>query len=104
MASFHDRLTMGTSQNLAYSTSAGTAVSTTGLSAQTKFVRLCALGIPTATGGVRYAVGTAPVATPSSTFLPLGWVEEIRVGMGEKISALGNDTTTGTLSITESLT
>lgn len=100
----HDAYSFGTSQNLSYLSSAGAAASTAGLNAQTKYVRLVATGIPTATGGVRYTVGTAPIATSSSTFLPLGWVEVIRIANGERISCLSNDSTGGTLNISEALT
>lgn len=100
----HDAFSLGTSQNLAFSTSAGTAASTAGFNSQTRYLRLVATGIPTATNGVRYVVGTAPVAASTSTYLPLNWVEFIRIGLGERVSALGTDTTAGTLNITECLT
>jgi hypothetical protein len=100
----HDAYTWGLGQNLTYSTSGGTAVSTAGFASQTKFVRLAALGIQTATNGVRYKVGTAAVATSSDQYLPIGWVEVVQIASGEKISALGADTTAGTLSVSECLT
>ena len=98
---YHDAYFPLASQNLAYSTSGGTAVSTTGFSAQMQFVRLAAGGTPTATNGVRYAVGKAPAATSTSTLLPLNWVEILQVPAGSQISALGNDSTSGTLNVTE---
>jgi hypothetical protein len=98
---YHDAYVTLTSQNLSYSTSAGTAVSTTGFSAQTQFLRLVANGAPTATNGVRYAIGKAPAATATSTFLPINWVEYVAVPSGMQVSALGNDSTTGTLNVTE---
>ena len=98
---YHDAYVTLTSQNLSYSTSAGTAVSTSGFSAQTQFVRLAAVGIATATNGVHYAVGKAPAATSTSTFLPTNWVEYLQVPAGSQISALGNDSTAGTLNVTE---
>jgi hypothetical protein len=100
----HDAYSWGLGQNLTYSTSGGAAVSTTGFASQTKFVRLAALGIQTATNGVRYKVGKAPAATSSDQYLPIGWVEVIQIAAGEQVSALGTDTTTGMLSISECLT
>lgn len=98
---YHDAYTILTSQNLSYSTSAGTAVSTTGFASTTQFLRLVANGAPTATNGVRYAIGKGPAATATSTYLPLNWVEYVMVPSGLQLSALGNDSTTGTLSVTE---
>lgn len=100
----HDAYSFGSSQNLSYSTSGGAAVSTAGLNAQTKYVRLVATGVQTSTSGVRYVVGTAPIASATSSYLPLGWIEYVRIANGERISALGNDATAGTLNISEALT
>jgi hypothetical protein len=98
---YHDAYVTLTSQNLSYSTSAGTAVSTVGFSAQTQFLRLVASGVPSATNGVRYAIGKAPAATATSSFLPINWVEYVQVPSGMQVSALGNDSTAGTLNVTE---
>ena len=83
---YRDAYQLGASQNLAYNTSGGTAVSTTGFGNQTYWVQLCAPGAFTSTGGVRVAIGKGPAATSSSTFLPLNWVQIYRVGLGEQIS------------------
>ena len=61
----------------------------------------CRHGTPTATGGVRIALGKAPAAVSTSTFLPLGWETFLQISLGDQLSALGNDTTTGTLNVTE---
>jgi hypothetical protein len=98
---YHDAYATLTSQNLSYSTSGGTAVSTTGFSNMTQYVRLAAPGAASANGGVRYAVGKAPAATSTSTLLPLNWVEVVQVPAGSQISALSNDSTGGTLNVTE---
>jgi hypothetical protein len=50
---YHGAYNVLSSQNLPYSTSAGIAVSTTGFSNMTQYVRVCAVGAPTATAGVR---------------------------------------------------
>src|SRR5262245_55785392 len=97
----HEAYQWGTTQQLSYSTSAGTAVSTSGFGTQVRWLRLCAIGIPTATNGVRIAVGKGPVAGATSTYLPVGWPEYIMIAAGDQLSAVGADTTTGTLSVTE---
>ena len=98
---YHDAYSNLSSQNLSYSTSGGTAVSTTGFSNMTQYIRLSAPGAVSANSGVRYAVGKAPAATSTSTLLPLNWVEIIQVPAGYQISALSNDSTAGTLNVTE---
>jgi hypothetical protein len=104
MMFIHDCYQWGPSQNLTYSTSAGTAVSTTGFGTQVRYVYLCATGIPTATNGVRIAVGKAPAAVSTSTYLPVAWPLYIQIASGDQISALGNDSTSGSLNVTECLT
>lgn len=97
----HDAYQWGATQNLTYSTSAGASVSTTGFGTGTRWVYLCATGIPTATNGVRVAVNNAPVASATSAYLPVGFPLYIQIGNGDRIAALGTDTTTGTLTVTE---
>jgi hypothetical protein len=91
---YHDAYVTLTSQNLSYFTLAGTAVSRGGFASTTRFLRLVASGVPTATNGVRYAIGKAPAAVSTSTFLPINWVEYVQVPSGMQVSALGNDSTT----------
>ena len=50
----------------------------------------------------RIAVGKAPAATSTSTYIPVGWVEVIQIANGDQLS--GNGSTGGTLSETECLT
>jgi hypothetical protein len=52
----------------------------------------------------RIAVGKAPAATSTSTYIPVGWVEVIQIAVGDQLSALGNDSTGGSLNVTECLT
>jgi hypothetical protein len=101
MAKFHDAYQTGASQNLSYSTSGGSAVSTTGFTNQTYWVQLCAAGAFTSTGGVRVAIGKAPAATSTSMLLPFNAAKVYRVGLGEQISAISNDGVAGTLNVTE---
>ena len=98
---YHDAYVTLTSQNLSYSTSGGAAVSSAGFSNMTQFVRLVATGVATATNGCRYSVDKATAATSTSVFLPTNWVEYVSVPSGSQISALGNDSTAGTLNVTE---
>jgi len=59
------------------------------------------LGIGRSGASPPYAVGKAPAATSTSTLLPLNWVEVIQVPAGSQISALSNDSSGGTLNVTE---
>jgi hypothetical protein len=99
---FHDAYRSGTVTNLTYATSAGAAVSTAGFGAQTYWISLTAPGALTSTGGARYLIGKAPVATTSNgVLLPLNWTEIVRVGPGEQLSAVSNDGVAGTLVVVE---
>ena len=51
-----------------------------------------------------FPVGKAPAATSTSTYLPVGFPFVIQIAAGEQVSALGNDSTAGTLNVTECLT
>jgi len=51
--------------------------------------------------GARIKVGDSPVASATSTLLPLNWVEWIKCTPGQKIAVVGNNASTGSLSITE---
>jgi len=97
-----NRFRNGTVTNLSYSTSAGAAVSTAGFGSQTYWISLTAPGALTSTGGARYLIGKAPVATTSNgVLLPLNWTEIVRVGPGEQLSAVSNDGVAGTLVVVE---
>jgi hypothetical protein len=39
--------------------------------------------------------------TSTSTYLPVGWPLVIQIAAGDQLSAVGNDTTAGTLNVTE---
>jgi len=91
-----------TVSNLSYSTSAGTAVSTTGFGTQTFFIKMTAPGAFTSTGGVRYTVGKNVVGSPTaSPLLPFNWTEVIKISPGEQLSAVSNDGVAGTLVVVE---
>jgi hypothetical protein len=79
------------------------SAASTAFGSQTYFIRISAVGLVDSTNnGVRYAIGAAPVASATSPLLPLNFVEDIiKVTPGQKIAALSNAASTGTLSITE---
>ena len=96
------RFRNGTATNLSYSTSAGTAVSTSGFGQQTCWISLTAPGTLTSTGGVRYLIGKSVTITPTTgALLPFNWTEIIRVSPGEQLSAVSNDGVAGTLVVVE---
>jgi len=82
-------------QVVALATSA-TAVASSAFGAQTFTIRIAS----PISAGVYYAIGVAPTATTSDSFLPNTWVEYVRVSPGEKISAI-TLAGTGNLSVTE---
>jgi hypothetical protein len=92
---------IGTPANLSYSASGGTSQQSSAFGSQTYWIRVCAVGNTATNAGVRIKVGDNPTAAATSVLLPLNWVEVIRCTPGQKIAALGNDATAGTLSITE---
>jgi hypothetical protein len=99
---FHDAYRIITSQNLSYAASGGASAASTAFGSQTYYIRVSAAGPADSTNsGVRYAVGSAPVASATSELLPLGWVEVLKVTPGQKIAAISNAANTGTLSIAE---
>jgi hypothetical protein len=99
---FHDEFSNSTVSNLTYATSAGTAVSTTGFGAQTYYVSLTAPGAATSTGGVRYLIGKAAVATTTNgALLPFNWTQVVKVAPGEQLSTVSNDGVGGTLVVVE---
>lgn len=95
------------SREMVVQSTGGASESTTSLSAQTYFVRLCATAAVSSvagTAGVRYVVGDAVAglaATGSSALLPVNWVEIVKVTPGQKVAALSNNGNAATLSIVE---
>jgi hypothetical protein len=98
----HGAFREGAKQNLAFNGSAGASVQSSAFGSQTYFIRICAAGIVGASvDGVRVVVGDNPTATSTSTLIPVQWVEYIKCSPGQKIAVLGNNTASGTLSLTE---
>lgn len=85
-------LMTGTTQNVAYTGTAGTI--TNGVGASTKLVRVVA------TTACYIAVGTAPTATTNDVYLPADKPEIIRIVPGHKVSAI-QAASGGTLIVTE---
>lgn len=82
-------LELGPAQNVSFNTTSASS-----LQLNTNVVRL------SATQACYIAVGATPTATTSSTYLPAGVVEYIRVIPGQRIAAI-QATTAGILNITE---
>lgn len=104
MANYHDAYRQGASANLPYAAAGGASAPSAAFGAQTYWIRVCAVAnYPAVTGdGVRIVVGDGtPTAGAASTLLPLDWVEVIAVTPGQRIAAISNNATTGSLSITE---
>jgi hypothetical protein len=99
---FHDSYRQKATQNVAYAAAGGASAQSTAFGSQTYAIRVCAVGVVSATiDGVRIAVGENPTATATSTLLPVNWKEYIKCSPGQKIAVLGNNTGTGTVSVTE---
>jgi hypothetical protein len=102
MAVSHDSFRTGTSQNVSYAVAGGSSAAGAAFGSQTRYIRIVAVGVLGATNdGVRFQVGSSPVANSTTSLLPLNWVERITVSPGEKIAALSNNSTTGSLNVTE---
>jgi hypothetical protein len=95
-----DSSRLGASQNLAFNAAGGGSVASAAFGTQTYQVRVTFTG--PAGNGVRITVGDGtPTAGASSTLLPAGWVEYLTVTPGQKLAAISDTATAGTLSITE---
>jgi hypothetical protein len=102
MANFHDIFRQKAAQNVAYAIAGGASAQSAAFGSQTYAVRVCAMGLPSATvDGVRIAVGDNPTATATSALIPVNWVEYIKCSPGQKIAVLGNNASTGNVSVTE---
>jgi hypothetical protein len=98
----HDAYRQRTTQNVSYAVAGGASAQSNAFGAQTYFIRICAAGIVGASvDGVRIAVGDNPTATSTSALIPVQWVEYIKCSPGQKIAVLGNNASTGTVSVTE---
>jgi hypothetical protein len=87
---------LGVSQNVACNTSAGPAVQSAAFGALTELIMVSG-----ATNDVRIKIGANPQADGGSTLIPHPFVQYFRVFPGWKISVIGNDGDTGSISVTE---
>lgn len=101
MAVTHDAFRHVGKNNVTFNAAGGASVQSAAFGSQTYWIRVCAQGVVSATSGVRISVGDSPTADSTTAYLPVNWVEYIKVTPGQKIAALSNDTITGTLSVTE---
>jgi hypothetical protein len=102
MTAFHDAYRHKTTQNVSYAAAGGASAQSTAFGSQTYAIRVCSVGVVSATiDGVRYAIGENPTATATTELMPVNWVEYIKVGPGQKIAVLGNNTGTGTVNVVE---
>jgi hypothetical protein len=100
--SHHDAYREGAAQNVAYNAAAGASTQSSAFGSQTYWIRVSAVGVVNGTNdGVRIKVGDNPTASATTTLLPLNWVEWIKCTPGQKAAALSNNTTAGSLSVTE---
>ena len=95
---------LGASQNVAYNAAGGASTASTAFGSQTTQIRVLATsGVAGAIGdGVRVIIeaGT-PSAVATSTVIPLNIPEYFSVSPGQKIAALSNNASTGSLNVTE---
>jgi hypothetical protein len=95
---------LGASQNLAYNAAGGASAASAAFGAQTYQIRVVALSGAAAAlnDGVRVVVGDGtPAAGATSTLLPLNQPEYLTCAPGQKIAALSNNASTGSLNVTE---
>jgi hypothetical protein len=98
----HDAYRQRTTQIISYAAAGGSSAQSVAFGTQTYFIRIASAGVVSASlDGVRIAVGDGPVASSTSSLLPLNWVEYIKCGPGQKIAVLGNNTGTGTITVTK---
>jgi hypothetical protein len=89
---------LGTNQNL----TAGVAASASSAFGQeTTLIRVAPTPLTGAGAHVHFAIGTAPIATSSTQFIPCGVIEYIVVAPGDKISILRGGSTDISVSVCE---
>jgi hypothetical protein len=77
---FHDAYRILAAQNVAYAAAGGASAQSTAFASQTRYIRVCAVGVVSASiDGVRIAIDASPTATATSYLLPVNWVEVIKV-------------------------
>jgi len=94
---------LGPSQNVAYNAAGGASTQSSVFGAQTYQIRIVAIsGVAAAVGdAVRIAIGENPTAGASSTVVGLNREEYFTVTPGQRIGALSNNASIGSLNVTE---
>jgi hypothetical protein len=99
---FHDAFRQKATQNVAYAIAGGASAQSAAFGSQTYAIRVCAVGVESATAdGVRINVGDNPTASATSDLLALNWVEYVKCSPGQKIAVIGNNASTGVVSVVE---
>ncbi len=102
MAILHDAYRIVGSQNVAFAASGGASAASTAFGSQTYWVMVCVAGIYAAGSGVRISIGDGtPTATATSALVPVNFPMIFACTPGQKVACVSNDTTTGSLSVTE---
>ena len=99
---FHDYFRILATQNVAYAAAGGASAQSTAFSSQTRYIRVCAVGVVSATiDGVRIAIDGNPTASATTVLVAVNYPEIFKVAPGQKIAVLGNNTGTGSVNVTE---
>jgi hypothetical protein len=89
---------LGTNQNI---TAGATTSASSAFGQETTLIRVALSPLTGAGAHVHFAIGTTPVATTSSAFIPCGVIEYIAVAPGDKIAVLRGGATSIDLSVCE---
>jgi hypothetical protein len=89
---------LGTNQNL---TAGATTAASSAFGQETTLIRVALSPLTGAGAHVHFAIGTTPVATTSTAFLPCGVIEYIAVAPGDKIALLRGGATSIDVSVCE---
>ena len=104
MATDYDVWRLSTAVAVSVNSVGGAAVSTAVFGTETYAIRLCFPGAASSTAGCRVAIidaaGSA-VSSTAGTLLPGNFPEKFKVTPGQRVSAISNDDTTFSLSVTE---
>lgn len=105
MAILHDAYRIVSAQNVAFAAAGGANAQSAAFGSQTYWILVSVVGLYAAGSGLRIAIGDSigagPVASGTSTLLPVNFPMVFACTPGQKIGVVSNDTTTGTVSVTE---
>lgn len=93
---------LGTSQNLSYNAAGGASAPSSAFGASTTLI---ALSVTLAAGqtGIRVQIAAAPVASATTTLIPVTGMYFFAAAPGGKIAVLSDDANTGSVNITEAV-